>query len=64
MNQYWVYILTNWNDHVVYVGMTNHLSRRMMEHRREMIVGFTPKYHVHKLVYYENTTDVKAAEAF
>ena len=61
MKQYWVCILTNWNDRVMYVGMTNHLARRMMEHRQELLEGFTRKYHVHKLVYYESTTDVKAA---
>lgn len=63
MNHYYVYILTNWDHHVMYVGVTNHLERRMMEHRQELIPGFTQKYHVHKLVYYESTSDVKAAIA-
>ena len=59
--QYYIYILTNWNDKVMYIGVTNNLKRRVYEHKNEVIDGFTKKYHVHKLVYYETTTDVKAA---
>ena len=59
--QYYIYILTNWNDKVMYIGVTNNLKRRVYEHKNEIIDGFTKKYHVHKLVYYETTTDVKAA---
>ncbi len=61
--QYYVYILTNWNDHVMYIGMTNDLIRRIYEHRNELADGFTKKYHVHKLVYYEVTGDVRSAIA-
>ena len=60
-NTFYVYILTNWNNDVMYIGVTNHLERRLNEHRSGMIEGFTQKYHVHKLVYYETTSDVKAA---
>ena len=59
--QYYIYILSNWNDKVIYIGVTNNLKRRVYEHKNEVIDGFTKKYHVHKLVYYETTTDVKAA---
>ena len=62
-NTFYVYILTNWNNDVMYIGVTNHLERRVNEHRSGMIEGFTRKYHVHKLVYYETTSDVKAALA-
>ena len=58
--QYYIYILSNWNDKVIYIGVTNNLKRRVYEHKNEIIDGFTKKYHVHKLVYYETTTDVKA----
>ncbi|MBQ6390332.1 MAG: GIY-YIG nuclease family protein [Eggerthellaceae bacterium] len=47
----------------MYIGMTNDLRRRLHEHRQELVDGFTKKYHVHKLVYYEQTSDVNAAIA-
>ena len=47
----------------MYIGMTNDLRRRLYEHRQELVDGFTKKYHVHKLVYYEQTPDVNAAIA-
>ena len=62
-NSYFVYILANWNHSVLYIGVTNDLERRVYEHRQELVEGFTRKYHVHKLVYYEQTGDVKAALA-
>ena len=62
-NSYFVYILANWNHSVLYIGVTNDLQRRAYEHRQELVEGFTKKYHVHKLVYYEHTGDVKAALA-
>ena len=58
---YYVYILTNWDDSVMYVGVTNNLERRLYEHRNHMVEGFTKKYNVHKLVYYEYTNDVYSA---
>ena len=61
MNAYYVYILTNWNDQVMYIGVTNDLQRRLYEHRHHLVEGFTSKYNVHKLVYFEQTTDVKSA---
>ena len=58
---YYVYILTNKSDRVMYIGVTNNLERRVYEHKQELIDGFTKRYHVHKLVYYEVTSDVRAA---
>ena len=60
---YYVYILANKTNAVVYIGVTNDLMRRLWEHRNDMADGFTKQYHVHKLVYYESTTDVNEAIA-
>lgn len=60
---YYVYILTNWNNEVMYVGMTNNLERRMYEHKNKLVDGFTKKYNVFKLVYYELGNDVNAVIA-
>jgi putative endonuclease len=62
-HQYYVYLLTNWNDKVMYVGFTNDLNRRLFEHRNKFVKGFTEKYNVHKLVYYETTSDARSAIA-
>ncbi len=59
--QYYVYILTNWNNRVLYVGMTNNLIRRLYEHQNELADGFTKRYHIHKLVYYEVISDAYTA---
>ena len=58
---YYVYLLTNWNNQVLYVGVTNNLKRRLYEHQHQLVEGFTKKYNVHKLIYFETTTDVKSA---
>ncbi len=58
---YYVYLLTNWNNKVMYVGVTNNLERRLYEHNNKLVSGFTQKYNVNKLVYFETTTDVLAA---
>ena len=58
---YYVYILTNWNNRVMYIGVTSDLRRRIYEHKNELVDGFTKKYHVHKLVYYESTGDPVSA---
>jgi len=60
---FYVYILTNWNNKVMYIGMTNNLERRLYEHKNKLVDGFTKKYNINKLVYYEHTTDVHAALA-
>ena len=58
---YYVYILTNANHAVLYIGVTNDLKRRVHEHETGLHPGFTRKYNVHKLVYWEQFTDVRAA---
>jgi len=58
---YYVYILTNWNHKVMYIGVTNNLYKRIYQHKNKLIDGFTKKYNVTKLVYYELTEDVKSA---
>ena len=60
---YYVYLLTNWNNKVLYTGVTNNLERRLYEHKNGLVDGFTKKYHVHKLIYFEYTDDVLAAIA-
>ncbi len=60
---YCVYILTNWSGRVMYIGVTNDLQRRLYEHRHQMADGFTERYNVHKLVYFEQTGDIRAAIA-
>ena len=60
---YYVYLLTNCNNKVMYVGVTNDLERRLYEHKNKLIKGFTEKYNVNKLVYYEQSNDVQAAIA-
>ena len=59
--EYYVYILTNWNNCVMYIGVTNNLERRLYEHRIGLNEGFSKKYRTHKLVYFEKTNDVSAA---
>ena len=58
---YFVYILSNWNDSVLYIGVTSNLPRRLYEHRHGLADGFTKKYNIHKLVYFEHTNDVYSA---
>ena len=58
---YYVYILTNKTDEVMYIGVTNDLRRRLYEHKNKQIEGFTKKYHVHKLVYFEEYSEVNDA---
>jgi putative endonuclease len=58
---YYVYLLTNWNNKVMYVGVTSNLERRIYEHTHKLVDGFTKKYNLSKLVYFEITSDVMAA---
>ena len=51
--QYFVYIMTNNNDTVLYTGMTNNLKRRVYEHKNKIYRGFTSRYNISKLIYYE-----------
>ena len=60
--KYYVYILTNKNHNVLYIGVTSNLVKRVYEHKNHLDKdSFTSKYNVTKLVYFEETTDVKAA---
>jgi len=51
--QFYVYIMTNTNKTVIYTGITNDLRRRVYEHREKMVDGFTKRYNLTQLVYYE-----------
>jgi putative endonuclease len=62
-HQYCVYIMTNYGNTVLYTGVTNSLKRRVLEHKEKLVEGFTKRYNVTKLVYYEVTEDVRAAIA-
>jgi putative endonuclease len=53
MKIFYVYIATNFNNTVLYTGVTNNLDNRMWQHRNKLIKGFTSKYNVKKLVFYE-----------
>ena len=56
--KYYIYLLTNKSDSVIYTGMTNNLQRRINEHREGFGSKFTKKYNVRKLVYYEEFENV------
>ena len=58
---YYVYIITNKFNTVLYIGVTNNLERRLYEHRNMLVEGFSSKYKLTKLVYYEETKDVNEA---
>lgn len=59
--QYYVYILTNTHNNVLYVGSTGDLKKRIYFHRKRLIDGFSKKYNLHKLVYYEACGDEQGA---
>lgn len=61
MKNYCIYILTNKNNSVLYVGVTNNLTRRIWEHKSKLIEGFTKKYNIDKLVYFESLDNPKDA---
>lgn len=61
MNKYYVYIMTNESNRVFYVGVTSNLTKRAYEHRDKVCEGFTAKYNLTKLIYFEETSDVTTA---
>jgi putative endonuclease len=61
--QYFVYILTNKTNTVLYTGVTNNLARRLEEHLHALPSSFTGRYKVTKLVYFEETSDINSAIA-
>ena len=60
---YYISMLTNKTNKVLYIGVTNNLARRVYEHRKRLAQGFPEKYHADKLVYYEIFEDAKTAIA-
>jgi putative endonuclease len=58
---YWVYILASQIGGTLYIGVTNNLVRRVFEHRTNAVPGFTEKYGVHRLVYFEQFGDIDSA---
>ena len=60
-NQYYVYILTNKINTVLYTGVTSNLAKRVYEHKQKLGCGFTTRYNVNKLVYYEVFDDIENA---
>jgi putative endonuclease len=58
---YYIYILSNQNNKVLYTGVTNDLERRIYEHKNKVSEGFTKRYNLCKLVYFDSTNDIKEA---
>jgi len=63
LKQFYIYILTNKNNRVLYTGVTSDLKRRIYEHREKFVEGFSKKYNTNKLIYYEVFEDVEPAIA-
>jgi len=61
MNKYFVYIMTNKNNSVLYTGVTNNLVKRVYEHKEKLIKGFTAKYNANKLVWFAETSSIEEA---
>jgi putative endonuclease len=61
--QYYVYILTNKNNTVLYTGVTSNLKKRVYEHKEKLVDGFTKRYNLAKLVYYEVCDEVHSTIA-
>jgi putative endonuclease len=61
MKSYFVYILASQRNGTLYIGVTSNLIKRVWEHRNNVVEGFTKKYKVHSLVYFEQTDNVNSA---
>jgi putative endonuclease len=61
MNKYYVYIMTNKYNTVLYIGITNNLLRRVYEHKNKLIEGFSSKYNCSKLVWFIETQNIESA---
>ena len=61
MNTYYVYIMTNKSNNVLYVGMTNDIERRVAEHKSHSIPGFTARYNLNKCVYVKEFSSIEDA---
>ena len=58
---YYIYIITNKTDKVLYIGVTNNLERRIYEHKNKTVPGFTQKYNINKLLYFEHFDNINDA---
>jgi len=61
MKHYYVYILASKRNGTLYIGVTNDLAKRIPEHKNKLIDGFTKKYDIDRLVYFEETNDINSA---
>ena len=61
IRNYFVYILANKKNGTLYIGVTNNLKRRIFEHKNNLVEGFTKKYDIHILVYYDMTENIESA---
>lgn len=61
MNDYYVYMMSNKTNSVLYLGITNDIERRVYEHKNKLVDGFTKKYNCIKLVWYEHTNSIESA---
>ena len=62
MKQYYVYIMTN-RSGTLYIGVTNNLERSVYEHKQKLVPGFTSRYNINRLVYFETTSNINSAIA-
>ena len=63
MKDYYVYLLANKKNGTLYIGVTNDLLKRTYEHKQNMVEGFSQRYNIHNLVYFEQTSNVESAIA-
>lgn len=61
MKSYYIYIITNKHNKVLYIGVTSDLVKRIHEHKNKLADGFSKRYNLEKLVYYESTNDISSA---
>jgi len=61
MKQYCVYIITNKNNTTLYIGVTGNLPKRIYEHKNKLVEGFTKRYNLDKLAYFEQTESIESA---
>ncbi len=59
MKKYYMYILANRRDGILYIGTTNDIIRRIYQHKNNEVSGFTKRYKIHQLVYYEECSDIR-----